>query len=91
MVRRSSWHFADTFVFRQVPAEIPREVVPKMQSLPSDVKAEFERRFNSIQFQMNSIYYDNQLAIVGPSNLIEGYAPSVSDLNGEDWEIYNPQ
>lgn len=90
MVRRSTWHFADTFIFRQVPAEIPREVVPKMQSLPPDVKLEFERRFNSEKFQISAIYYDNQLAIVGASNLIEGYVPSIADLNAEDWEIYQP-
>lgn len=91
MVRRSSWHFGDTFIFKQVPSEIPKEVVPRMTSLPEAVKGEFQRRFESIQFQANAIYYQNQLAIVSPSNQIEGYSFSVADFGATDWVEYKPE
>lgn len=79
-VARSGWNGKGLFVFRQVPSEIPAEVIPKMQSLPDSVKAEFGRRGGGITYQ-------NQLAIVYPDNSIHGWAPSVSDSLAEDWEI----
>lgn len=86
-VQRSGWNGKGLFVFMQVPSEISREIVPKMQSLPQSVKDEFERRFNDPYEQISSIYYDNQLAIVNSSNLINGWAPSVSDSLATDWII----
>lgn len=91
MVRRSEWFFADTFVFRQVPSVIPKEVVPKMQSLPDLVKQEFQRRFDSPSMQVSGISYSNQYALVNGSNLIVGYSPSVSDIQAEDWMEYKPE
>lgn len=89
MVRRTSWHSCH-FVFRQVPSQIPQEIVPKMQSLPDSVKEEFARRFQDENFQVDSIYYDNQFAYVNESNLIQSYSPSVEDCQAEDWIIYEP-
>lgn len=85
-VARTVW-CDPVFVFMQVPSEIKRDIVPKMQSLPQSVKDEFERRFNDPKEQINGIYYDDQLAIVHPSNLITGWSPSVSDSLAIDWEI----
>lgn len=85
MVCRQGWNGKGLFVFMQVPATINKEIVPKMQSLPQSVKDEFERRFNDSNQQIDAIYYDNQLALVSPSNLINGWAPSVSDSLAEDW------
>ena len=85
-VRRSSWP-KDQFVFRQVPATISKDIVPKMQSLPDSVKAEFARRFEDESYQIDAIYYDNQLALVSPSNLIQSYSPSVEDLMADDWVL----
>ena len=86
IVRRSSWREGE-FVFKQVPTEIPRSIVPKMTSLPDSVKEEFERRFNDPAEQVNSITYAYQLAHVNSSNLIIGYSPSVIDTLAEDWVI----
>lgn len=87
MVSRELWRPNGEFVFMQVPATINKEIVPKMQSLPESVKAEFERRFNNPDLQIDAIYYHNQLAIVGASNVISGYSPSVSDVMAEDWFV----
>lgn len=88
MVARSGWNGKGLFVFKQVPAAINKEIVPKMQSLPQAVKDEFEKRFNDPNQQIDAIYYDNQLALVNPSNLITGWAPSVSDALAEDWQLF---
>ena len=85
-VRRSYWREGQ-FVFMQVPATISKEIVPKMQSLPQSVKDEFERRFNDPSYQIDAIYYSDQLAMVNSSNLITSYSPSVSDVLAEDWVI----
>jgi uncharacterized protein (DUF1919 family) len=86
-VQRTGWNGKGLFVFMQVPSTINREIVPKMQSLPQSVKDEFERRFNDPNKQIDAIYYDNQLALVNPSNLITGWAASVSDSLANDWVI----
>ena len=75
------------FIFMQVPATINRVIVPKMQSLPQTVKDEFEKRFNDDKQQLHSIYYQNQLALVGSSNIITGWSPSTSDALSEDWVV----
>ena len=86
-VQRTGWNGKGLFVFRQVPATISKDIVPKMQSLPQSVKDEFEKRFNDPDREIDAIYYDNQLALVNQSNLITGWAPSVSDSLAEDWII----
>ena len=86
-VQRTGWNGKGLFVFMQVPSTINREIVPKMQSLPQSVKDEFERRFNDPNEQIDAIYYDNQLALVNPSNLITGWTASVSDSLANDWVI----
>ena len=86
-VQRTGWNGKGLFVFMQVPSSINREIVPKMQSLPQSVKDEFERRFNDPNEQIDAIYYDNQLALVNPSNLITGWSPSVSDSLSNDWIV----
>lgn len=86
-MRRSNWR-EGTFIFKQVPACIPKTVVPNMQSLPVAVKMIFEARFNNESDQINAIYYSDQLAICDKSNMIKAYDPSVEDCFASDWEIY---
>ncbi len=89
MVTRTGWNGQNMFVFKQVPSIINKTIVPKMTSLPQSVKDEFQRRFDSPTEQISDIYYDNQLAIVNSSNLINGWVPSVSDLLAKDWFVYS--
>lgn len=86
-VARQGWNGKGLFVFMQVPSQIGKDIVPKMQSLPQTVKDEFQRRFESPSEQIDAIYYDNQLALVNTSNLITGWSPSTSDALAEDWFI----
>ncbi len=86
-VTRQGWNGKGLFVFMQVPSEIKKEIVPKMQSLPQAVKDEFVRRFEDENEQIDAIYYNDQLALVNPSNLITGWSPSTADALADDWEV----
>lgn len=79
-IAREGWTGQGLFVFRQVPATIPLETIPKMQSLPDAVKEEFIRRGLPIS-------YSNQFALVKPDNSINSWAPSSGDTLAEDWVI----
>jgi len=93
-VARKGWNGKGLFVFMQVPSEISKDIVPKMQSLPQSVKDEFQRRFEDESSldpdavaARGGITYQNQMAIVYPNNSIHGWCPSSSDALAEDWTI----
>lgn len=73
-----------TFIFKQVPSTIPKNVVPNMTSLPIGAKKEFEKRFDQNPSLM-SISYINQWAICDSNNLIKSYCPSIEDIEATDW------
>lgn len=77
VIARRSWP-AGTMVFAQVPATIPLEVIPKMQSLPEHVRLELISRGKPIS-------YSKQLAILHPDNSIHGWNPTPEDLWADDW------
>ena len=81
LVSREGWNGKGLFVFKQVPAEIGVDIIPKMQSLPDAVKAEFVKRGEPIR-------YSNQLALVKPDNSINGWNPSTPDALADDWIIH---
>ena len=83
MIARSGWNGKGLFVFKQVPATITADIIPKMQSLPQLVKDEFAKR--GAEF----IDYFDQLALVSPDNTIQGWAPSTPDALADDWMIVN--
>lgn len=79
-IRRTGWD-KGVFIFRQVPANIPAEIIPKMQSLPDQVKQVF------IDRKVNNISYDNQAAMVMNNNEICSWSASVEDLFANNWEL----
>ena len=81
MIARVGWNGKDLFIFRQVPAEINKDIVPSMQSLPQAVKGVFKERGMHI-------YYSNQLALVDSGNNISGWSPSTADALADDWFVY---
>ncbi len=90
MLTRTEWD-GGYFIFKQIPSEIKKDIVPKMQSLPQSVKDEFEKRFNHKNYkfhQIDSIYYDNQIGVVNNDNLIVSWTPTIVDIEANDWELY---
>jgi hypothetical protein len=90
MIQRAGWNGHGLFVFMQVPASIPvATVVPNMQSLPLAVKEEFlTREKELVTRDVKTLEYNNQLALVDPSNNITGWSPSTSDALATDWLEY---
>lgn len=82
MLRRARWP-KEHFIFRQVPSTIGKDIVPKMQSLPDDVKEFFERTFRK---ESRDIHYDNQVCYVGEANTLVNFAFQAADIFAEDWE-----
>jgi len=89
-VSREGWNGKGLFVFKQVPADITLDIVPKMQSLPQSVKDEFLRREQQA-IELGGVTpplkYRNQLAMVYPDNVIYGWVASPSDVLENDWCI----
>lgn len=81
IVSRAGWNGKGLFVFRQVPSQVPFEVISKMTSLPQAVKDVFIKSGAPITYQ-------NQFCIVYPDNSLHGWQPSGSDALANDWEIH---
>ncbi len=84
VLRRKGWNGKGLVVFRQVPAHITGEIVPKMQSLPDDAKA-------VIMNTKGFVDYTSQMLIYNTSNgRADSWVPSISDTLAEDWEVVYP-
>ncbi len=88
MIQRTGWNGKGMFVFMQVPAKVPAEVIPNMTSLPMEVKEEFEKRCADPNNSIRGIYYTDQLAIVTSNNIVTGWSPSIVDCMANDWDLY---
>lgn len=75
-VARKGWNGENMFVYKQIPATISSEIVPKMQSLPQSAKDRLG----------NGIHYENQMLIIKDS-VANSWLPSSSDIFAEDWYI----
>ena len=87
-ISREGWNGKGMFVFKQVPAEIDNDIIPKMQSVPESAKKILTTR------NQEPIFYTNQMVIVHPTGRIDSWAPSSSDIFAEDWfevEAYSKQ
>ena len=80
-VRRSGWNGKGLMVFKQVPAHIESDIIPKMQSLSQSEK-------DLILRSKGFIYYTCQCLIYNENNgSADSWVPSISYVFAEDWEI----
>jgi len=80
-ISRRGWNGKGMFVFKQIPAEIGLDIIPKMQSVPQDVK-------DSMIQNNQTLKYTNQMAIVNAEGRVDSWVASSSDTFAEDWIIY---
>ena len=77
-----------TFIFMQVPANIPYEITQGMQSLPQTVKNELKKRYESITDEQDrdkfDIRYRKQIAMMRPDGEITGYSFSPNKILSND-------
>lgn len=80
-IRRNGWNGKGLMVFKQVPAHITSEIIPKMQSLPDEAK-------RLILAHGDHIDYTCQCLIFNPeTGRADSWLPSISDVFATDWEL----
>lgn len=80
-IRRSGWNGKGLMVFKQIPAHIESDIIPKMQSLPQSAK-------DLILKGKGFIYYTSQCLIYNENTgSADSWVPSISDVFADDWEI----
>ncbi len=80
-IRRNGWNGKGLMVFKQVPAHITLEIIPKMPSLPDEAK-------RLILAHNDHIDYTSQCLIYNPeTGRANSWVPSISDVFATDWEL----
>lgn len=80
-VRRSGWNGKGLMVFKQVPAHIESDIIPKMQSLPQSAKYLILKGKGFIDYTSQCLIYNEN------TGRADSWVPSISDVFADDWEI----
>lgn len=80
IVAREGWNAKGIFVFKQIPAEIGLDIIPKMQSVPQAVKDRMIKTNTTLK-------HTNQMGLVQPNGRVDSWVASSSDTFANDWYI----
>ena len=80
-IRRSGWNGKGLMVFKQVPAHIESDIIPKMQSIPQSAKDLILKGKGFIDYTSQCLIYNEN------TGRADSWVPSISDVFAEDWEI----
>lgn len=80
-IRRTGWDEKGLCVFKQVPAHIKEDIIPKMQSLPQSAKDLILQGKGFINYTSQCLIYNENTGIA------DSWTPSISDVFAEDWEV----
>lgn len=81
VIRRKGWNGKGLVVFKQVPAHIDSDIIPKMQSLPQSAKDLILGSKGFIDYTSQCLIYNEN------TGRADSWVPSISDVFAEDWEI----
>ncbi len=81
VIRRNGWDCLSLVVFKQVPAHITGEIVPKMQSLPEAAKKFVMEHATFVDYTDQCLIYNKD---TGEAN---SWNPTISDVFAEDWVV----
>lgn len=81
VIRRKGWNGKGLMVFKQVPAHIESDIIPKMQSLPQSAKDLILKGKAFIDYTSQCLIYNEN------TGRADSWVPSISDVFAEDWEI----
>lgn len=81
VIRRRGWNGKGLMVFKQVPARIGSEIIPKMQSLPKSAKDLILKGKGFIDYTSQCLIYNEN------TGRADSWVPSISDVFAKDWEI----
>lgn len=80
-IRRAGWNGKGLMVFKQVPAHISSEIIPKMQSLPDEAKRHILASGDHIDYVAQCLIFNPE---TGEAN---SWTPSIADVFAFDWEL----
>lgn len=80
-VAREGWNGKNLCVFKQVPAHIGSDIIPKMQSLPDTAKEIILGGNGFIDYTSQCLIYNKE------TGRADSWVPSISDVFAEDWYI----
>lgn len=80
-IRREGWNGSGLIVFKQVPANIGSEIIPKMQSLPEEAKRLILEAGDHIDYVSQCLIFNTA---TGEAN---SWVPSISDVFANDWQL----
>ena len=81
VLRRSGWNGKGLVIFKQVPAQIQSDIIPKMQSLPDEAKRLILANAGHIGYTSQCLIYNRE------SGRGDSWVPSISDVFANDWEL----
>lgn len=80
-VRRNGWNGKGLMVFKQIPAHITSNIIPKMQSLPDEAKRLIIKAKGYIDYTCQCLIYNPE------TGRADSWVPSVADIFANDWEL----
>lgn len=80
-IRRSGWNGKGLMVFKQIPAHIESDIIPKMQSLPQSAKDLILKGKGFIDYTSQCLIYNEN------TGRADSWVSSISDIFADDWEI----
>ena len=81
MASRMGWNGSNMFIVKQIPSEIPQDIIPRLQSLPQSAKDLMAG------YSHTPLKYQNQMLIIKSDGTADSWVPSSSDIFAEDWVI----
>jgi len=80
-IARSGWNGKGMFVFQRPGDELAADFIPKVKSLPDDVKTFLASQNRPVQFTPYLCMY------AADGSIVNGWLASQTDLLAEDWTI----
>jgi Protein of unknown function (DUF2829) len=80
-VARDGWNGNGLFVIKQVPAHIPSEIIPKMQSLPPKAKELILKSRGYVNYTSQCLLFNSN------TGRADSWTPSISDVFANDWYV----
>lgn len=80
-VRRSGWNGSGLLVFRQKPAVVPADIIPKMTSLYDEAKSQILATQDHIDYTAQMLIFNTN------TGRADSWVPSSADLFANDWNL----
>ena len=80
-VRRRGWNGSGLFVFRQKPAVVPTDIIPKMTSLSDEAKSQILATQDHIDYTAQMLIFNTH------TGRADSWVPSSADLFADDWDL----